>query len=279
MTRLRTIGGGNNGTAVQLLSVPQNGKSLAFPLTPSTIMANQSPTDMVAAGFTLETWLYVNAFESAPDYLEGDQAQFLLLPAGLNGSGYSFQWVFVVVTNEDGSRSGRLSIFNYAGGTVQSTTTFGSEQWVHVATTYNPTTLDVQHYLNGQSAGGGVVSAPFPPAHTFDLGHVGSYRPWRMLNGSLDEFRWWRQARTQAQIMANIGKRNGAIPGSLDPAVMCCCFGFEDINLYGNPAQYHDASGNGLVLQDSYNSSGGTQRGSTAPLEPMNGQLTKILTA
>ena len=76
--------------------------------------------------------------------------------------------------------------------------------------------------------------------------------------------------RSDAENAASWRLRNADVTG-ITPSSMACCYSFEDDNSGKITATYADASGNNLYLQDSGNSSGGQQRGSSAPLLNLGG--------
>ncbi len=242
------------GTAqTRLVRVPTNGLALSFPL---SVAPNNSAFDMAQAGFTIETMCYVYAYDNpvSPPGLSGSQdAQFLILANGPSGNTFS---VFLLVSNG----VGYLKFYSYTSGEgYTSPVAIPPESWRHLRIDYNAQTFEMRLFINNVAAGSKTFGVDLADTRGFSLGHVGSARSVSNLYGQLDEFRWWRYVRSDAENAASWRLRNADVTG-ITPSSMACCYSFEDDNSGKITATYADASGNNLYLQDSGNSSGGQQR-------------------
>jgi hypothetical protein len=88
-------------------------------------------------------------------------------------------------------------------GTIYtSTATLSLNQWSHVAVTSNGT--EIKFYVNGQAAGTTLGSNNISAGTTYGIGaNVGNHGT--AFIGSIDELRVWNVARTQTQIVQNLG--------------------------------------------------------------------------
>ena len=270
MALLQTLGSGRT----QLQQVPNNGLCLAFPLTPGPTA--DSAFDMMATTATIELWFFVNSFTNpGAGYTGSDANQTLVL--GRGSAGYSFFLSTLKATPETGT----ISFYSYASGEhFTSTVTHPVGQWVHLRVDYNLNGANgplIRFWQNNQLTYTASLFAPVRNTTNFSLGHVDSNRNGNAMFGLMDELRWWRTVRTDAQNTTSWRKRNVDLT-DITPTSMACCYSFEDQNR-GTIADYQDSSGNGLFLRDSNNSGAGAQRGSTAPLLGAGGAATgKILT-
>ncbi len=126
----------------------------------------------------------------------------------------------------------------FGSGFVQDPTALPTNQWVHVAVTYDALSSMLSLYKNGVLVG----SLSFPGYVAEDI-QIGSWNTSNYMAGSIDEVRIWNVARTQAQIQANM---NQTILGTQTGLV--AYYNFNDGVPFNNNTgvtTLHDISGNG----------------------------------
>lgn len=99
---------------------------------------------------------------------------------------------------------------NFLGGglpTLNTSTGYVLDgQWHHVALVYDQAIQTLTSYVDGNVDLSALVPAPGGVGTNFNLGGTGTATSITGVpfNGSLDEFRWWGEARSQAQIQAGM---------------------------------------------------------------------------
>jgi hypothetical protein len=157
------------------------GNGLNFDGTNDLVTINSNSSLNSSTAFTYEGWIYVQStselFPTVYSRAVGDAMW-------LQGGGTSHIWTL----------SARVS-----GGQIDGVTTISENTWTHVALTYSAGT--VRLYINGilQNT---ISATPQGIGLPLYLGFwVGHGRPFR---GTMDEFRVWNVARTQAEITASM---------------------------------------------------------------------------
>lgn len=155
-------------------------------------IATASSMTLSGSAVTLEAWIYVDVFQASSPYIssllgieESDNACLLRLgDTGLAKNKLQF-------TLHIGSNN-----INLDGITALSTNT-----WYHVAATYDGATMKI--YVNGILDASTPQTGSFTASGNFLLADCGEW-PGRYLNGKMDEVRIWSNARSQAEIRANM---------------------------------------------------------------------------
>ena len=133
---------------------------------------------------------------------------WVFLRSYTNGFGPDTEGPFIVGKNWVDSYALAFSLGNadlldaYVNGTlVEGPLTVPLNQWAHVAMTYDGAML--RTYLNGQLNGSAPLTGPINS--TGDPLQIGNDVQWdRTPDGSIDDVRIWRIARTQAQIQSGM---------------------------------------------------------------------------
>ena len=207
--------------------------------------------NLSGSSLTFTAWIRVNAFQTNSPYIssiigeeDSSSVNGALLRLG-DGSGISNdQLQFVLM---------------FAGGQVKldGITHLNANRWYHVAATYNGS--EMRLYLNGKlensrSQSGSII------ANTV-LRASWSYNG-RYMNGSIDEIKVYRYARSAKQILldynsnaAAASKGSSAVMGVRDTSILSnglVGYWKMDENVSGNSQTLRDASGNAFDLTTNY---------------------------
>ncbi|MBC7935618.1 MAG: choice-of-anchor D domain-containing protein, partial [Rhizobacter sp.] len=128
---------------------------------------------IITGDYTKEAWIKTNTLSGFPNILSGTGTALFL-------------------------NNGRVAAGHVNGGFGQalSTTVLTTNQWHHVAVTYNATTLDMKLYLNGAL----LVTAAGVPAYTETILKIGSLNSSNFFWGRIDQVRIWEEVRTGTEI-------------------------------------------------------------------------------
>ena len=140
------------------------------------------------SNFTVEAWVKPNGFgTSRVFFIQVSTNVYLSLMLNASGTPY----VFFKGTFPS------LGIGLTTAGSLPLNT------WSHLAITWNATTMELSLYRNGvlQSLGAGGTTT-FGADYTFAIGAKTDGT--QVFNGSIDEFRFWSERRTQCQIVSNM---------------------------------------------------------------------------
>lgn len=147
---------------------------------------------------SMEGWVYVNAFKTASPYIstvmgiESGTASALLRFGDASLAANKLQFVLAIKSSGVfGTTTERK---------LNSSTTFNTNSWYHVAATYDGTTMRL--YVNGVLDASVSYSGTVNANAAFNIGY--SYDLTRCLNGKVDELRVWKRTLTQSEIQANM---------------------------------------------------------------------------
>ncbi|MFT3980369.1 MAG: choice-of-anchor D domain-containing protein [Ferruginibacter sp.] len=128
---------------------------------------------VISGDYTKEAWIKTNTQSNFPNILSGTGTALFL-------------------------NNGRLAA-GHAGSFDQAlhSTVLATNQWYHVAVTYNATTQVMKLYLNGNP----VVTASSVPVYTESNMRIGSFGNNNFFWGKIDQVRVWNVARTDAEIL------------------------------------------------------------------------------
>ncbi|MGW8315860.1 MAG: LamG-like jellyroll fold domain-containing protein, partial [Bacteroidales bacterium] len=175
-----------------------------------------NPTLRLTSGMTLEAWINFEA---------GGTMQPRVLSKGPDGEGYE-----IVTDNESDNRTIQLRI---GPGELTSSIELKSQQWYHIAYTYDGSVMNF--YVNGNLDSQGYASGPLRTSATnLYLGQK-STGAWDKYKGFLDEVRIWKTARSQLQIQANMNREIMGQPPDLA--------GYWPLD-EGNGSEVYDQTGN-----------------------------------
>lgn len=130
---------------------------------------------------------------------------------------------FLIRVSDNGLKPNQLQIVTpYGNFTDAATCMLPTEEWVHIALTFDIATRMCVLYINGEVAATKSLLNPIPAnfgkpfsngntTSTFRIGY--SYAPGRELNGMISECRIWSVARTQEQIQENAYEVETNAPG------------------------------------------------------------------
>ena len=167
------------------------GNALSFDGTDDYIEIPDGPDFDIGTTFTFETWVYLNSYNANGIFL-------------FNKWQDAAEDKFVSV-NADGTI--RLNLFNGAID-LTSTGTLPLSQWAHVAATYE-SGVNASIYINGiEDINAAAFSDPADGTGDVYLGRNPDRDTFegvtRILDGQLDEVRFWNTARTEAQIQSTL---------------------------------------------------------------------------
>ena len=149
------------------------------------------PINLSGSAFTMECWVKVNAFKlSSP---------FISSILGMEDGGPN---TALLRLGDAGLAADRLQFAVNLGGTVRklaSVSALRANTWQHVAATYDGSAMKI--YIDGVLDATLNASGPAVANATFTFGR--NYANSRTLDGSIDEVRVWKRARTAAEILAN----------------------------------------------------------------------------
>ncbi|RYE20467.1 MAG: choice-of-anchor D domain-containing protein, partial [Sphingobacteriales bacterium] len=128
---------------------------------------------VISGDYTKEAWIKTNTLSGFPNILSGTATALFL-------------------------NNGRVAAGHVTGGFGQalSTTVLTTNQWHHVAVSYNAATQDMKLYLNGAL----VVTSAGVPAYTETVLKIGSLNGGNFFWGRIDQVRIWNNVRTDAEI-------------------------------------------------------------------------------
>jgi len=164
-------------------------RSLSF--NGSTHYLNAGQFNLSGNAMTFEGWVKVNAFKTGFPYI----SSVMGIEVGDSNS--------AMLRFGDGNLANNKLQFILSFGSAQvklnTTTTFATNTWYHVAATYDGSAMKI--YINGVLDASAPASGNFTANGILYLGR--NYDNSRSLNGFLDEFRVWKRALTATEILAN----------------------------------------------------------------------------
>ncbi len=165
-----------------------------------------------AGDFTLEAWVWSNGVPDTWDAIlefDGDSPWF-------------------------GLQNGILELYS---GIVVDPNPLPTNEWVHVAVTFNDLTDNVYLYVNGIEVAAGTYAGTFTGGPNLGIGSQsdGVFEAW---NGRIDEVRIWNIARSEGDIQSTMG---GELIGN--EAGLIAYYNFNE----GTGSTIADVSGNGFV--------------------------------
>jgi surface protein len=151
--------------------------------TPATALNFDGNNDFVSLGqviptnasYTKEAWIYLEKNSGAQNIISSTESPF---------------WLF------EGKLDASNGFINGSGLRIQSPNTLALNTWIHVALTWDGTTMKL--YENGIE----VASQTSEDAYVSEPINLGNYNNESVLDGSMDEVRIWNTARTCAEIAA-----------------------------------------------------------------------------
>ena len=180
---------GNNGTigTATWTTAGKYGNALVFNGTSARVTIPDSPSLRLAAGMTLEAWVYPQAVSSAwRDVIYKGNDNY-----------------YLEATSATSSRPAGGGTFAGGSGTtdVYGTAALAVNTWTHLAVTYNGATLSL--YVNGvlassQARTGNIATSTNP----LSIGGDSIYGQY--FQGRIDDVRVYNTARTQPQIQADM---------------------------------------------------------------------------
>ena len=169
--------------------------SMALDLTASRsnyVQVAAAPSLALSNQFTFETWIRPRSAQCSTILSRGDGAD-------LAATDYIFQ------VGTDGTDCGVMNLALMVGGAwTRSASTVPTNEWTHVAVTYDGATN--RYYINGVLDH--AVAAPGSPYQSNSelfIGRQGSAGD-RYFDGALDEVRMWNTARSESEIQSNISR-------------------------------------------------------------------------
>ena len=169
---------------------------------------NAAELGLTEASFTIETWVRFNT-------LPGGDAPIAGAPTG----GTESNSLHLLARNQ------RLHM-GFWGNDTTAGTQLQTGVWYHAAFVYDLATQEQRIYLNGQLDGTGAERPPL--TGTAEL-HIGRFVENNFLDGTLDEFRIWNRALSQAEIQQHMHE----VVGISSPR-------FQDLTVY---LRFDDRSG------------------------------------
>ncbi len=180
-------GNGNNGViaAGTWATTGKYGKALVFNGTSTKVTINDSPSLRLQTGMTLEAWINPTAVSSAwRDVIYKGNDNYYLM-----------------ATTHLGSVPDGGGIFAGAGSDLFGTTAIALNTWVHLATTYDGTTLRL--FVNGvQVASKAQTGSIMTSANPLQIGGDDIFG--QFFKGTIDEVRVYNVALTAAQIQSDM---------------------------------------------------------------------------
>lgn len=183
------------GRATELTNAPfAAGEALNFDGVNDFVSIPHSGNLPLTSPFTVETWIYV-------------QPTSELFPTVFSKNSDNL----VMWLQENSASAWRLCA--RIGGTqlTSPTVNISENTWTHVALTYDGTTGTL--YKNGNAEVSGAVTGPSSNTSPFLIGYWESNG--RPFHGSIDEFRIWASARTQAEIQTFKDSEIASMPNCL----------------------------------------------------------------
>jgi hypothetical protein len=216
-------GGGGKDCAGNAISLGSNGTGVASDAARARVEADLGADLPIGnAKRTVEFW----AFIKTTDWVGEKNEVFVYGSPGSNATAFGLDFGTSPVSGMPNNHA-TLNPYTNGGFNVDSTADLGitsaMDQWVHIAMTWDGTTMTT--YVNGTARITSMGSSTIKMLATASSPvTIGCNPPiFNCFNGYFDEFRIWKVARTPAEIMANYRK---ALAG--DEADLVAYWKFDD---------------------------------------------------
>lgn len=198
------------------------------------INCGSNPALNINGALTVEAWVRPNSFNTVNQIVQKGGT----VGTQIDRDGFQLRL-------DNGTNAGfTISSSSSADGVGFGISAADLNRWMHVAATYDGTTLKI--YRNGQLANQKTTSQVL--SHNSNPLLIGKRQDAWFFNGDIDEVRIWNTARTQQEIQANL---NTQLTGNETGLV-----GYWDMN--------RDGQGQGLVVENKATATGSVLNGTTA---------------